>query len=303
MARKHFIEEPEATERWLVSYTDLLTSMFAFFVVLYAMSSLQQEMKLKNLSNVLNTALTDKQSLLKIISNSNINNKPQPIAPPIPVQSDQIKNNTNPLPTAKNNAPEPTEIKSSAPISAEEQRLQTQIKQERSEMSTIAKKLEEKLAPLIDQGKVHITLSSWGISVEINASILFSNAEAKLNSSSITSLKSIAEILKNQSQLIHVEGHTDNNTINTKQFPSNWELSSARAASVVRLFINEGISSNRLASIGYAENRPIALNDTIEGRMRNRRVQLLIMTSTTQEKLPKPEPAIEKSGNTTTYKI
>ena len=81
----------------------------------------------------------------------------------------------------------------------------------------------------------------------------------------------------NQPYLIHVEGHTDDKPINTPQYPSNWELSSARAGSIVRLLIDMGIQSQRLAAIGYAANRPVISNNTAEGRLRNRRVQLMIL--------------------------
>jgi chemotaxis protein MotB len=146
---------------------------------------------------------------------------------------------------------------------------------------------------LVSQGKVRVTQSNWGISVEINASILFAPAEAKLNPNSVDILQSIAEVLKNDSQLIHVEGHTDDKVINTNQFPSNWELSAARAGSVIRLFIHTGIEAKRLVAIGYADNKPLAPNDSAEGRLRNRRVQLMIMANSTQELMPKNQSVVQ----------
>ena len=76
-----------------------------------------------------------------------------------------------------------------------------------------------------------------------------------------------------------MEGHTDNFPIHTENFPSNWELSTARASSVVRLFIEQGVDANRLTAIGYGENRPIESNETIEGRKRNRRVAIMILAA------------------------
>ena len=176
---------------------------------------------------------------------------------------------------------EPTPVNPTEITKANEE--QQKLEQNKTQIKNIANELEQRLAPLVNQGKVHVTLSNWGISIEINASILFGAAEAKLNPESIQILQPIADILKDQSQLIHVAGYTDNKVINNAYYPSNWELSAARASSVVRLLIDAGIDSKRLAAVGNADNQAIATNATPEGRMRNRRVQLSIMAKSTEE--------------------
>jgi chemotaxis protein MotB len=311
MARKPIQEEHDSHDRWLLSYADFITLMFALFVVLYAMSSVQ-EMKFQQLSKSLGSALGS-------------NNQPthNPIAPEtippiaaepiavIPEEQAPVANvieapiEATPPPTALVTTeqtvlpPEPalktieqpitSPVEEEPVLSPEDKQHQLQIQHERVEMTGIASELQQRLSTLVSQGKVRVTQSNWGISVEINASILFAPAEAKLNPNSIETLQSIAEVLKNQPQLIHVEGHTDDKAIKTNQFPSNWELSAARAGSVIRLFINTGIEAKRLAAIGYADNKPLAPNDSAEGRLRNRRVQLMIMANSTQDVMPKIE--------------
>ncbi len=90
-------------------------------------------------------------------------------------------------------------------------------------------------------------------------------------------LSAIAQILKADSHAVQVEGHTDNVPINKLQFPSNWELSAMRASGVVRLFVENGVAENRLVAMGHGSKQPVASNETVEGRLRNRRVQVLIL--------------------------
>jgi chemotaxis protein MotB len=115
--------------------------------------------------------------------------------------------------------------------------------------------------------------------VEINASVLFAPGDAKLSPQSIEALGAVAQVLKDDAHAIQVEGHTDNVPISTSLYPSNWELSSVRASSVVRLFIEQGVAPARMTAIGHGANRPVDGNDTPEGRLRNRRVQLMIMSN------------------------
>jgi chemotaxis protein MotB len=115
--------------------------------------------------------------------------------------------------------------------------------------------------------------------VEINASVLFAPGDARLSPQSVEALAAVAQVLKNDGHAIQVEGHTDNVPIGNALYPSNWELSSVRASSVVRLFIDNGVAPLRLTAIGHGANRPVDGNDTPEGRLRNRRVQLMIMSN------------------------
>jgi len=256
-----------------------MTSMFAFFVVLYAMSSIQ-EMKFQQLSNSLGSALgnTHPPTTAKVVSVSNspfrVTDEPLPSRLITPEPIAVLTQPPFALTTIFNETPK---------LSDKDLNQQIKLQQEKAQIQTIATELEQQLAPFINQGKIRIMISSWGVSVEINASILFAAGEAKLNPNSFEILESIAEVIKDQPESIHVAGYTDNKAINNPYFPSNWELSSSRAGSVVRLLINAGIEGNRLTAIGYADNQPVESNATPEGRMRNRRVQLSIMAKSAVE--------------------
>ena len=145
------------------------------------------------------------------------------------------------------------------------------------EMKQIAETVSKSVQPLIDKGLIKVTQHKLWVEIEMNTSILFSSADSELEEEAFPALRALAAALKTLPNSIDVEGHTDNIPINNEQFPSNWELSAARAASVVHLFTRYGVSPNRLSSIGYAEYRPIADNATSEGRLRNRRVKVVIL--------------------------
>lgn len=242
MARKRYADEPEHNDRWLVSYADFITLLFAFFVVMYAMSSVQEH-KVQQLSESIGHALGKKTNIKAEIST--------PLAPLLP--------DLLPQSVAR--------------------RTKSTAQREHKQMKSMALALDERLSALVKQGTVRVTRSSRGISIEINAAILFAPADARLNPESIAALQSIAEILRFHVNAIEVEGHTDNRTIETMAFPSNWELSAARASRVVRLLIDSGIDDRRLLAVGHAANRPLASNETSQGRLRNRRVEIQVLAA------------------------
>lgn len=234
-------EEHENHERWLVSYADFITLLFAFFVVMYAVSSVN-EGKYRVLSDSIVSAFTRET--------------------PLPAPTSEREGQQLPL---------------SLPI--QKPRAEAETKREREQMTDIGRELIETLSPLISEGKVRVMQTSRGVNVEINASVLFAQGEARLSGRYGQVLKAVANVLKDGQHAIRVEGHTDNVPISTASFPSNWELSAARASSVVRLFADNGIDESRLVAVGHGSTRPVASNDTAEGRTRNRRVQLLVLSA------------------------
>jgi chemotaxis protein MotB len=239
--RKKAEEEHENHERWLVSYADFITLLFAFFVVMYSISQVN-EGKYKVLANSINAAFHAIPGASAGVLPSTL--PAQPIVPPTKT---------------------PSEIK-----------LEQMKRQNQEKMRNIAQAIIEALRPLVKDGKVHVTEGAMGITVEINASILFQPGESRMEDGAIRSMTTLGQILALTDFPIKVEGFTDNIPISTAQFPSNWELSGARASSVVRLFIDNGVAADKLTAIGYAEQRPVADNATPEGRMRNRRVAITI---------------------------
>lgn len=251
MARKQRHEEHENHERWLVSYADFITLLFAFFVVMYAISSVN-EGKYKVLSNALVDAFK----------------QPQTSAPKIQPDNQVIKG----APPKLMVLPAPSTLPSNPKLDEQAQK-----------MRGMAGDLRQSLGSLIDQGKVKVTQSKRGIAVEISDSILFDTGRADLQISSQEALFAIASLVQNSDNLIQVEGHTDNQPIRAGQFPSNWELSAARAASVVRLFEQAGVAPQRMAAIGFGEFRPMDSNDLHQGRAKNRRVTLNILADNKDE--------------------
>jgi chemotaxis protein MotB len=134
------------------------------------------------------------------------------------------------------------------------------------------------MSELVDEGLIEVRRDKRWIEVEIKSSILFSSGSADLSTQSQPVLRKLAEKLQSLDNIVHVEGFTDNVPINNFEFLSNWELSAARAASVVHLFTRLGVEPERMAAIGYGEFRPVDSNDSPEGRAKNRRVVLVIMS-------------------------
>ncbi len=125
--------------------------------------------------------------------------------------------------------------------------------------------------------QLEIEATQSGIHVRIGSQLMFDIGDAKLDSKSFPVLKDVAKLIRGISKDVYVEGHTDNVPISTSKYPSNWELSTARAMSVVRYFKNvEGIPGRDLAAVGHGEFRPLLPNTTPERRTRNRRVEIFI---------------------------
>jgi len=240
--RKRPHEEHENHERWLVSYADFITLLFAFFVVMYAISSVN-EGKYRVLSN----------SLTSAFRNVPVNTSTQAVVPQIPMPPART------APTAKA-SPQQEKAKQA----------------QREKMKDMAKDIMAALAPLVQQGKVRVLETSRGVTIEIADSALFSVGQAVLNTESTQALRAVAEVIAAADFPVTIEGHTDNVPIKTAQFPSNWELSAVRATTVLRIFAEVGVPANRLTAIGYGETRPVEPNDSIEGRARNRRVSIQI---------------------------
>jgi chemotaxis protein MotB len=249
MARKKLQEEHENHERWLVSYADFITLLFAFFVVMYAISSIN-EGKYRVLSDSLVNAFQQAPTSDKLIQMQS-------------KYSEILEGTGKPV--------------GRAVIQSQGKGETPAQKQAAEKMKKVAKDVLEAMQPLIKSGKVQVTQSPKGVTVEINASTLFNSGDAVLQPKSVDTLSAVAKVLATTDNPIQVEGHTDNIPISSPIYPSNWELSSARAGSVVRLFTEMGIPASRMVAIGYADNRPLDTNTTPEGRARNRRVNVLIL--------------------------
>jgi len=257
MARKKRIEEHENHERWLVSYADFITLLFAFFVVMYSISSVN-EGKYRVLSDSMVAAFRDPARSLEPVQVGDLMRAP--------VQPEEMPDR---------NKPNIEVFKMPKPAQPAEQQEPEGVDESVQEL---ADSIEASMADLVDDGLIQVRRDKRWIEVEIKSSILFDSGSAGLSAPSAPVLKKLADKFKGLDNVIHVEGFTDNVPINNFDYLSNWELSAARAASVVHLFTNLGVQPKRLAAIGYGEFRPVASNDTADGRARNRRVVLVIMS-------------------------
>jgi chemotaxis protein MotB len=140
----------------------------------------------------------------------------------------------------------------------------------------MANQLSMEFEELINQGVITVERNSEWLALSLRNSLLFGSGEAEPHYDAFPLIERIAKVVADRDNAIRVEGFTDNRPISTSDFPSNWELSAARAAAVVRLLAMNGIEPARMAAVGYGEYQPVARNDTTEGRSRNRRVVLMI---------------------------
>ncbi|MCU7809772.1 MAG: OmpA family protein, partial [Candidatus Thiodiazotropha sp. (ex Notomyrtea botanica)] len=157
--------------------------------------------------------------------------------------------------------------------------------------SFLAATIEDMLGAYVEQDLVEVTYTQNRVKVNMKDKMLFASGRATLSNAAVTALRNISRVLSKVPNQIQVEGNTDNRPIHTEEFPSNWELSAARAASVVHLMTRMGVSPDRMSAIGYGEHRPAGDNDTDEGRAKNRRVTLVILGMNGQ-----PDQSIDLPG-------
>lgn len=223
-------------ERWLLTYSDLITLLMIFFVIMYSMSNIDKE-KYKKLAESLN------ESLGGVGTNANT----------------EFKGNSNVEGTKTN--------------SNNENNL-SQLKEE------VDKYIKEN-----DLNDLIVAIEyKKGLVISFKDNILFNPGEDILKNKYLEILKEVGKIIQNVDTYIRVEGHTDNVKMSNEKFKSNWELSSARANSVVHFLVdNNYVSPDKISAVGYGEYRPVATNDTSEGKSKNRRVDILLIDKKYEE--------------------
>jgi chemotaxis protein MotB len=230
-------------ERWLVSYADFVTLLFAFFVVLYSVAQVDKK-KVVELAQAIQYAFG--------------NGDPSSI---------------NPSAAAALQLP-PVVLKPESSIQA-----QRPVPPEDSlEMNDLRQQLEEALAKEIAQGEVSIRKSSEGLVISLQEAGFFESGSTEIQTKSQAVFGRLAKMLSERGYRVRIEGHTDNRPIHNPQYSSNWELSTARASEVVRqLIVQYQFPPELLSAAGYAEYHPVASNDTEAGRAANRRVDVVVL--------------------------
>jgi len=264
MARKKPHEEHTNHEAWAIPYADLMTLLLAFFVVMYAISSLN-EGKYKIMAEALNSAFGGPPRSPNLIQ---FQSPPSSAQPPAPIKPGIPGTGTDMLATAASH------LRTSFPTIPA-----AALEHSKQQLNVLADEIEHALGNLIRKNLIVVRRTELWLEVEINSDILFATGSAVLEADARGILQKVAAALEHTTNQIRIEGYTDNRPINTAQFPSNWELSSARAASVVHLFSKQRIVPERLSMVGFGEYRPLAENTTSEGQDRNRRVILVVLAA------------------------
>jgi chemotaxis protein MotB len=279
MGRKRHHEEHANHEAWAIPYGDLVTLLLAFFVVMYAISSVNGG-KYRVLSESLTAAF---------------NGAPRSVDPvQVGIRTaggrDAIDTGSLsrtalagadssalariPLPSA--GAARAGDTSLSAEQAAALERTAAEQDARREQLAVLADEVESAMAQMISDGQLVVRRSGDWLEIDIRADTLFGSGSAALGQAATDAIERLADVLRIGSNQIRVEGHTDNVPIRTTAFPSNWELSSARAAGVVRILAGRGVDPVRLSVLGLGEHRPRDTNETAVGRLANRRVLLII---------------------------
>jgi len=277
--RRQQRQEHENLERWLVSYADSVTLLFAFFVVMYAISSVN-EGKYRVLSDTLTEAFRD-----PVRTSQPARSQAPPLAglDPVPPLEAAPAGSARLAPVADAGTDGILPAGGGTTIAGGKGRTEN--------LDELAASLEDELQAFVGQRLVEISRVGDTIEVAMKSQLLFDSGSARLAPAALPALDGLGQVLLPTPNAIRVEGHTDDRPINTVQFPSNWELSAARAASVVHFLVRLGIAPERMAAIGYGEHRPVADNALEEGRQRNRRVTLVILGTKDQPVPAGADPA------------
>jgi chemotaxis protein MotB len=226
-------------DRWLLTYADMITLLLALFIVMYAMSKIDEE-KFSNVTQALATQLKGGETIFEKSLSSDV------------VQA---------------------KLMNMRKLRLLEQKIQSRIK----------------IANMRDTRSIGIStlVDERGLVIHVEESALFESGDDKLKQEAYEPLDLVCEQIKGIPNSIRIEGHTDNRPIKTARFPSNWELSAFRAITVVRYFIDKHeISPTKLSALGFGEFRPLSDNVTAEGRAKNRRVDIVVLSQSEESKDP-----------------
>ncbi len=269
MAKKKRGAEPEHAanhERWMISYADMLTLLLALFIVMFAISKVDQQ-KFIQFAQGANAAFGGSG---QVVLNGQGGSE---------MGSDGIMQNNKPPATDGMNV----DPGKAAQMIAAEQARQSAQAAEKQRLDELKKKLEKDLSDRGLRDAVQLKIDERGLVVNIlTDQVIFDSGSATIRTEGARLLDLIAPSVKALPNKITIEGHTDNVPINTAQFPSNWELSQARAASVLQRFRADGVEETRMSLAGYGEQRPLDTNATDLGRKNNRRVAVVVLANVPQ---------------------
>src|ERR1035437_1445065 len=261
MALKKEPEKHVNHERWLVSYADFITLLFAVFVVLYAMGQSDK----KKVEEVMQAIQQSFGMATAGATAPKVNVIPSPAITIIPSLKPELK--VVPIGRARSG--------------------QAKTRAEEKDFRQIKAAVEAYLIKQGAQSKVTLEITRRGLIVSLKEAGFFNSGQANIKPEAYEQIDTIAEVMTQYNNPLRLEGHTDNVPISTAQFPSNWELSTARATNGLKYLLkNFDVDANKISATGYAEFRPIADNTTPEGRAKNRRVDLVMLSGEAEKGEP-----------------
>ncbi|HTR38867.1 MAG TPA: flagellar motor protein MotB [Bryobacteraceae bacterium] len=268
MARKKH-EEHENHERWLVSYADFITLLFAFFVVMFATSQTDKS-KAQAVSDSVKKALEGEsiKAMAQLILGGTVDMKGQG--------------------NAQRNGPG-----GAKKVVKVEEKPQGKVVELLPSLEILTKELSQE----IKEGKLNIHMGPRGLTISFAQAALFPSGEDEIARDFYPSIQKIANAMRQIPNPARAEGHTDAIPIHNSRFRSNWELSAARSIALVQLLIQFGVPRDRLSIAGYADTAPVDSNDSAEGRQRNRRVDIVLLNETGlkgEPERPAPPPVEPK---------
>jgi len=260
MSRKKKVAEHANHERWLVSYADFITLLFAFFVVLFSSSQVD-----KRKVGKIAVAIQDAFQQMGIFQAAN-SRVPMVTADPLPTENIQLIEDGRGM-AGRGHMAAPFEKLMGSPAP-------------QKDMGALQKQLAVALRPQLERHEAVLNANRDGLVISLREIGFFDSGSAELRPASIGAVQRIAQALLAQPNDVRIEGHTDNVPIHNSHFNSNWELSTARATEMVRVFVTEySFPPTRLSAAGYAEYHPVASNGAAEGRAQNRRVDIVVLSA------------------------
>ncbi len=269
--RKKKPPEHVSHERWLVSYADFITLLFAFFTTMYAISTVDAQKMGKMVTSMrasFDAGMFNSGSTALALM-------PEGESSGRKLRSEDIVENIN--------APKEGQLRDRSLQSLKELKANLMPAGEKNaaggkSLGALKRQIEALVGAEVLKGKVHTSLDARGLIVSLGEVGFFDSGSDQIKPEGLVLLDTIATSFVGLDNHIRVEGHTDNVPIKSSKFPSNWELSTARATTVVaHLITNFGLPPGKLSAAGYAEFRPIRSNDSAEGRARNRRVDIVVL--------------------------
>ena len=266
MARKKR-ESHENHERWLVSYADFITLLFAFFVVMFA-SSQTDKTKTQAVSDSVQKALKGESfnSVVTAILGGAVDAKGQGSA----------------------------QMKGPGGVKKELKTVDVKRDGQIAELLPSLQVLSKELGPEIKSGKLQINMGARGLVISFTQAALFPSGEDEIAKDFYPGIQKIANAIKQVPNPVRLEGHTDSVPIHNSHFKSNWDLSAARSVALLEVFVASGMPPERLSIAGYADTAPVDNNDTEEGRQRNRRVDMVVLNETGVKGEPERMAVVEQ---------